>query len=100
MAEHSAVNRRVVGSSPTWGVKTKEQVTDLLFVFLSKFALTNIIHRTAKSAVNCKDAETLAVRDGVRRLWRSGRSNIAVAIVRGYRKSYCVGLNFPASCGG
>ena len=34
MAEHSAVNRRVVGSSPTWGVKTKEQVTDLLFVFL------------------------------------------------------------------
>ena len=37
MAEHSAVNRRVVGSSPTWGVKTKEQVIDLLFVFTFKF---------------------------------------------------------------
>ena len=33
MAEHSAVNRRVVGSSPTWGVKTKKQVIDLLLCF-------------------------------------------------------------------
>ena len=24
MAEHSAVNRRVVGSSPTWGAKRKQ----------------------------------------------------------------------------
>ena len=28
----------------------------------------------------------------MRRLWRRGRSNIAVAIVRGHRKSYCVGF--------
>ena len=32
MAEHSAVNRRVVGSSPTWGANTKEQCNALLFL--------------------------------------------------------------------
>ena len=40
---------------------------------------TIAVHRTAESAVNCKDAELLAVRDERRRLWRSGRSSIAAA---------------------
>ena len=30
MAEHSAVNRRVVGSSPTWGAKGPSERMDLL----------------------------------------------------------------------
>ena len=96
MAEHSAVNRRVVGSSPTWGVKRKRIIRRMvLFLFLlRKFCLNKSLHRKSYVAVNCKDAETLAVRGGVRRLWRSGRSNIAVAIVRGYRKSHCVGFSW------
>ena len=41
--------------------------------------LTIAVHKTVGSAVNCKDAELLAVRDERRRLWRSGRSSIAAA---------------------
>ena len=32
--EHAAVNRRVVGSSPTWGAKEKESLLRFLFFFL------------------------------------------------------------------
>ena len=31
--EHAAVNRRVVGSSPTWGAKEKESLLRFLFSF-------------------------------------------------------------------
>ena len=88
MAEHSAVNRRVVGSSPTWGVKKKkDHPKDGPFLFFAaQIKLKQIPLQKLSKAVNCKDAETLAVRGGVRRLWRRGRSNIAVAIVRGHRK--------------
>ena len=34
MAEHSAVNRRVVGSSPTWGARNMESESDLVRIFL------------------------------------------------------------------
>ena len=34
MAEHSAVNRRVVGSSPTWGAKKLSALVVELIVFL------------------------------------------------------------------
>ena len=92
MAEHSAVNRRVVGSSPTWGVKKKkDHPKDGPFLFFAaQIKLKQIPLQKLSKAVNCKDAETLAVRGGVRRLWRRGRSSIAEAIIRGYRKSYCV----------
>ena len=33
MAEHSAVNRRVVGSSPTWGARNIESESDLVRIF-------------------------------------------------------------------
>ena len=32
--EHAAVNRRVVGSSPTWGAKQKDIQSDVFFVCL------------------------------------------------------------------
>ena len=37
LVEHAAVNRRVVGSSPTWGAKRTEhtKVCSVLFVFLN-----------------------------------------------------------------
>ena len=34
MAEHSAVNRVVVGSSPTWGAEASLQVVTALFSYL------------------------------------------------------------------
>ena len=40
MAEHSAVNRRVVGSSPTWGANEKDRRTAVFFVALMR-GLTN-----------------------------------------------------------
>ena len=36
--EHAAVNRRVVGSSPTWGAKEKESLLRFLFSFCLKRA--------------------------------------------------------------
>ena len=93
MAEHSAVNRRVVGSSPTWGVKKKREHHRCSFSFflLRKFSLNKSFIEQPNRLVNCKGAETLAVRGGVRRLWRSGR-NFASERARsfGYHKSYCV----------
>ena len=79
MAEHSAVNRRVVGSSPTWGVSKRDHQKVVFFDTHLSLVGTIAVHRTAESAVNCKDAELLAVRDERRRLWHSGRSSIAAA---------------------
>ena len=97
MAEHSAVNRRVVGSSPTWGVKKKKDhpKDGTILFFAAQIKLKQIPLQKLSKAVNCKDAETLAVRDEVRRLWRSGR-NFASERARsfGYHKSYCVGLTW------
>ena len=92
MAEHSAVNRRVVGSSPTWGVSKRDHQKVVFFDTHLSLVGTIAVHRTAESAVNCKDAELLAVRDERRRLWRSGR-NFASKRARsfGYHKSQVVG---------
>ena len=37
MAEHSAVNRRVVGSSPTWGARNMRPILNRAFFFFSSF---------------------------------------------------------------
>ena len=36
LAEHAAVNRRVVGSSPTWGAKEESKVKPFSLHFLCK----------------------------------------------------------------
>ena len=36
LAEHAAVNRRVVGSSPTWGAKEESKVKPYSLLFLRK----------------------------------------------------------------
>ena len=65
MAEHSAVNRRVVGSSPTWGVKKKkDHPRDGPFLFFAtQIKLKQIPLQKLPKAVNCIPSHPLPVAD-------------------------------------
>ena len=58
MAEHSAVNRVVVGSSPTWGAEASLQVVTALFFIFATAHYEAVNHRFLPISASSPDVRT------------------------------------------
>ena len=73
MAEHSAVNRRVVGSSPTWGADPTQKCVGFLFIQRPKYGKLRMFGRFCLHSKSCRFAPYLrtwsTTEIGMRKKW-------------------------------